>query len=303
MSNYNKVPRTSAASPVARTTTSILSRPLQRVFGSAGVLLLSVVVAASCQRDDAPLRKEVAELKSGQDQILDAIKNMPKGAAPGAARAPARPQRPRPQPESVYSVNVSSAPFRGAKDAKVTVVKAFEFACPFCQKVSPTLDQLLKDYEGDIKIAYKHFVVHPQSATEPALASCAGGMQGKWKEIYDALWADAFSKRDFSPENMDKIAKGVGLDMAKYKADKDGACKELIRKDQAEVSAVGTSGTPAFYINGRFLSGARPVDQFKALVDEELKKANDRIAKGEANVSNYYDTFVVKKGLKKLETK
>jgi len=161
----------------------------------------------------------------------------------------------------------------------------------------------MKDYEGDIKVAYKHFVVHPQTATEPALAACAGGLQGKFTEVENLIWEKAYSKRDFSPATLEAIAKEAGLDMARYKKDHDGVCKERIKKDQADVSAVGTTGTPAFYINGRFLSGARPIDQFKKLVDEELKKANDRIGKGEASVADYYDKFVFKKGLKKLSAK
>lgn len=146
-------------------------------------------------------------------------------------------------------------------------------------------------------------MVHPQSATEPALAACAAGLQGKFSEVEHGIWEKAYSKRDFSPANLEGIAKAAGLDMAKYKKDHDGVCKEKIRKDQADVSAVGTTGTPAFYINGRFLSGARPIDQFKKLIDEELKKANERIGKGEASVSNYYDKFVYKQGLKKLDAK
>ncbi len=118
-----------------------------------------------------------------------------------------------------------------------------------------------------------------------------------------AIWEKAYPKRDFKPESLEALAKGVGLDMAKYKKDRDGVCKEIIRKDQADVSAVGTTGTPAFYINGRFLSGARPVDQFKKLVDEELKKAKARIGKGEASAADYYDKFVFNKGLKKLSAK
>lgn len=142
--------------------------------------------------------------------------------------------------------------------------------------------------------------MHPGSATEPALAACAGGLQGKFKAVEQGIWDKAYAKRDFAQATLEGIAKDAGLDMAKYKADRDGPCKKVIAQDQSDLRAVGTSGTPAFYINGRFLSGARPVDQFKKLVDEELKKANDRIGKGEASVSDYYDKFVVAKGLKKL---
>jgi len=145
--------------------------------------------------------------------------------------------------------------------------------------------------------------VHPQTATEPALAACAGGMQGKFAEMEKGIWEKAYGKgRDFSPKNLESIAKEVGLDMAKYKADHDGACKATIAKDQKDLSAVGTTGTPAFYINGRFLSGAQKIDTFKKIIDEELKKANDVIAKGGATAANYYDTQIYKKGLKKLAT-
>ncbi len=92
-----------------------------------GLFLLSAVAVFGCQRDDSPLRKEIADLKAGQDKILDALKNMP-APGPGANRAPERPQRPTPQPNSVYSVDISNSPYIGAKDAKVTIVEAFEFA-------------------------------------------------------------------------------------------------------------------------------------------------------------------------------
>lgn len=92
-----------------------------------GLFLLSAVAVFGCQRDDSPLRKEIADLKAGQDKILEALKNMP-AARPGAANRPQRPQRPRPLPNAVYSVNIDGAPYKGAKDAKVTIVEAFEFA-------------------------------------------------------------------------------------------------------------------------------------------------------------------------------
>lgn len=153
-----------------------------------------------------------------------------------------------------------------------------------------------------MRIVRKHFVVHPQSATNPALASCAAHKQGKYFQMEKGLWEKGYDKnRDFSPENIDAIAKEVGLDMNKFKADMEGECRKVIREDQAALSAVGTSGTPAFYINGRFLSGARPIEQFKAIIDEELKKANERIGKDGVTAANYYDKWVMEKGKKKLE--
>lgn len=94
-----------------------------------GLFLLSAVAVFGCQRDDSPLRKELADMKADLSEIKTLIKDMPKGAAPGpGANRPQRPQRPTPQPNSVYSVDINGSPYKGAKDAKVTIVEAFEFA-------------------------------------------------------------------------------------------------------------------------------------------------------------------------------
>ena len=145
-------------------------------------------------------------------------------------------------------------------------------------------------------------MVHPQHATIPALAACAADRQGKFHEMMKLIWEKGFKAgRNLSQENMDKLAGEVGLDMKKFKADVEGAaCKDKVRQDQAELAQVGVGGTPAFFINGRFLSGARPIEQFKALIDEELKKANERIGKEGTTAANYYDKWVMEKGEKKL---
>lgn len=222
-------------------------------------------------------------------------------APPPPTPIPSRPRRPRPDPNSVYSVPVANSPSVGSRRPLVTIVKGFEFACPFCQKSRATIDQLQKDYQGDLRIVYKHFIVHPQTATEAALAACAAGKQGKWKRMEKLLWEKAFMPRDFSAQNIETLATQAGLRMTRFRADRDGRCKGLVKDDQAELSRVGTTGTPAFYINGRFLSGARPIDQFKKLIDEEMAKAKKRIRREPSlNRGNYYQREVVNKGLTKL---
>ena len=159
---------------------------------------------------------------------------------------------------------------------------------------------MLADYPGEVRIVYKNFLIHPDAARAPAHAACAANMQGKFSEMDELLWEKGYKAgRNYSPENLDKLAGEAGLDMAKFKADMEGACPKIIQKDQGEMQMIGTRGTPAFYINGRFLSGARPIHFFKQVIDEELKKANERIAKG-TPVEKYYEEWVLKKGLKKL---
>jgi protein-disulfide isomerase len=223
-------------------------------------------------------------------------------APPAAPTAPTRPRRPRPNPASTYSIPIADSPSVGSRRPLVTIIKAFEFACPFCERVRPTLDQLQKDYRGELRIVYKHFIVHPQTATEAALAACAAGKQGKWKAMEKLLWEKAFQPRDFKAAHIEKLASQAGLRMSRFRADRNGSCKELVRRDQAELSKVGTTGTPSFYINGRHLSGARPIDQFKTLIDEEMAKAKKRIRQDRTlNRGNYYEREILNKGLTELE--
>jgi hypothetical protein len=92
------------------------------------------------------------------------------------------------------------------------------------------------------------------------------------------------------------------LDLNKFKADMRGSCMEQIQKEQKEMQVVGVGATPGFFINGRFLSGAQPIESFQTLIDEELKKAKERIASGTPQAA-YYKTWIVDKGEKAAEVK
>jgi protein-disulfide isomerase len=140
-------------------------------------------------------------------------------------------------------------------------------------------------------------VLNPRGEV-PAQATCAADKQGKFHDMYNAIWDKA--RGDLGEENMVKLAKEIGLNTSKFQADMKGDCQKVVREDQQEMARVGVSGTPAFYINGRFLSGARPIEQFKALIDEELKKANERVGKEGTTAANYYQKWVVEKGKKTM---
>lgn len=246
---------------------------------------------------DHDARLRLAEI----DDKLDAIERR-LGAGPGAPAVPARPARPPgPDPNAVYAIPVAGSPFEGPRHAKVTIVKAFEFACPYCHRVRGTLEQLQKDYGTDLRIVYKNLVVHPGTATIPAHAACAAHRQGKFAEMKALIWDKGFSAgRNLSQANMDTLAGELGLDMSRFHADMNGPCKRVVADDMALMNKFGARGTPAFFINGRFLSGARPIDQFKAVIDDELAKANKRLRKKGSRVSRYYNTWIVGKGKKSL---
>lgn len=269
---------------------------MNKLAFTASLALALSVTAAGCQQDNKAVEAKLDELSKKIDALDKKV-----GAGGGAAGA--RPQgqrRPEPDPKDVYAVPVDGLAFRGAPDALVTIVKAYEFACPYCEKVRPTHDQILKDYEGKVKIVYMDFIVHPQAATLPAQAVCAAHKQGKFGPMEEVMWEKGFKQRKFDEAAMEGFATEIGLDVAKFKADFKGDCVAFVQKNHATLQNFGVGATPAHFINGRFLpGGAVPYPQFKAMIDEELKKAAER----GGSPADYYKTWVMDKGQKKFTPK
>jgi protein-disulfide isomerase len=210
-------------------------------------------------------------------------------------------------PDAMFAIDVSGDPFDGPADAPVTLVKAYDFACPYCAMASAPLKQLVKDYGGKLRVVYMNFVVHPDTATNAHLASCAAWEQKKFMEFKDAFWEKGFNAykatRDVSKmaeANILEIAKGIGgVDIAKFTADMKGdKCKQLIQRDMAELSKFGTNATPAFYINGQPYSQGLEVAAFKGVIDQKLKEVESSGVPG----NQYYQKVVMEKGEKKFRS-
>lgn len=113
---------------------------------------------------------------------------------------------------------------------------------------------------------------------DAALALQAANRQGKAWAMHDKMFANqtALTRAD-----IEKYAADIGLDVEKFKKDwDDPKVKEEVLADQKIGNALGATGTPTFYVNGRQIVGAQPFDQFKQMIEEELKKADDLIQKG-----------------------
>ena len=167
-------------------------------------------------------------------------------------------------------VTVGDAPTKGAKQPKVTIIAFSEFQCPFCSRVNPTLDQLVKDYGNDVAVSFRHNPLpFHNNAMIAAIASEAAREQGKFWEMHDKLFAN---QQALDRPNLEKFAQELGLDMGKFKAALDsGAGKARIQADMALAKQVGANGTPNFFINGRNLVGAQPFEKFKEIIDDELR--------------------------------
>jgi protein-disulfide isomerase len=192
----------------------------------------------------------------------------------GAAPPGARPSRPaRPDADREYEVELGAAPTSGPKDAAVTIVEFSDFQCPFCNRVTPTLAKIKETYGDDVRIAFKHMPLsmHPQ-APQAHAASEAAHRQGRFWEMHDRIFQN---QRDLSIATLESHAKAIGLDMDQYAKDvADPSVKKRIDEDMAQAGELGVSGTPAFFINGRFLSGAQPFENFKRAIDAALEKAS-----------------------------
>jgi len=203
----------------------------------------------------------------GVRTALDAVQGSFDQAAGGGRRAAARPQQPDPAKD--YQLSVDGAPTQGPAEAKVTIVEFGDFQCPFCGRVNGTLRQVREEYGDDVRIVFKHLPlrIHPQAPGAHAAAEAAH-RQGKFWEMHDKIFENP---RDLSEERYEAYAAELGLDVERFK--KDSASEEVkkrVEADQREAEKLGVTGTPAFFINGKYLSGAQPFSVFKERVDAEL---------------------------------
>jgi protein-disulfide isomerase len=219
----------------------------------------------------------------------------------GLAKAPPREAKPRPgepKPGEVYKVDIKGAPVRGAKHALVTIVEFSDFQCPFCARVEPTLDRLLDEYKGRIRIVWRNLPLpFHDKAKGAAIAAMAAGGQGKFWEMHKLLIEN---QDELGPEAIAGYAEAIGLDVDKFReALADETISKAIDDESANAAKIGVRGTPSFFINGTYFSGAQPYQRFKERIDDELGKARTLVKKGTPR-AKVYDA-IMKRGKTAVE--
>jgi protein-disulfide isomerase len=178
----------------------------------------------------------------------------------------------KPPPVLRVEISADGAPFKGPAKAPVTIVEFSDFHCPFCRRVIPTLTQIESKYGDKIKLVFRDFPIeglHPGATKAHEAARCANE-QGKFWPYHDKLFAGPPKS---SPEIFKAFAKELGLDVASFETCFDaGKYQADIKKDIEEGNRVGVTGTPAFFINGRLISGAQPLEAFARIIDDELSR-------------------------------
>ncbi|HVY46560.1 MAG TPA: thioredoxin domain-containing protein, partial [Minicystis sp.] len=208
------------------------------------------------------------------------------------AAPPPAPKAPEPPPDTttVWRVPVGASPSRGNRAALVTIVEFADYQCPFCGRVEVTLGQLAQLYGDKLRVVYKDnplpFHPHAEPATEVALEVRARKGDAAFWKFHDALFADQTHLED---AQLADAAAQVGLDrklaLAAIQSKKHAAAIDE-SKDLAE--DVEAQGTPTFFINGRKLVGAQPIEKFRAIIDDEIAHAADVVKRG-VPASRVYD--------------
>jgi protein-disulfide isomerase len=178
----------------------------------------------------------------------------------------------------------SKDPTWGSRTAPVTIVEFSDFQCPFCSRVEPTMEQVRQTYGPDkVRIVWKNEPLPFHDKAKPAAEAAQGVFALKGSEAFWKFHGTAFKNQgSLTPENFEKWAKDAGVsDMAKYKAGLAAhTWADKVDKDHDTAKKAGVNGTPGFYINGVSLAGAQPFDKFKTVIDQELQKAQAKIAAG-----------------------
>src|SRR4051812_26803251 len=222
--------------------------------------------------------------KKGSGEIADASAEQ---ADEGAAAVAGVQEEDAPER---FKVPVTSAqPQKGPSDALVTIVEFSDFECPFCGRVGPTLEQIEKEYGKKVRRVWRNqplpFHQNAGPAAQAAMEAFDQGKAAKFWAMHDKLFEN---RAALSAADLEKYAKELGLDVTKFKAALESKkWEKSIAADQALAAEVGARGTPSFFINGRPLRGAQPVEKFKEIIDDELKRADKLKAKGVPAASLY----------------
>ena len=184
---------------------------------------------------------------------------------------------PPPERKQVAAPDAQS-PFKGGARAKVVIQEFSEFQCPFCKRVGPTLKEIEKEYGDRVKIVWRHlplpFHKDAQLASEAAQEVFAQKGNAAFWQFHDKLFESQATPGGLERPSLEKIAQEVGVDMAKFKAALDSnKHKARVESDAKIGNDAGINGTPAFVINGYYLSGAQPAAAFKKIINKALKES------------------------------
>lgn len=176
------------------------------------------------------------------------------------------------RPPTVDTGKNDPARIEGDPDAPITIVEFGDYQCPYCGRAESTVQDLLKKYSGKVKLAFRDFplsAIHPFADGAAEASRCAEA-QNKFWPMHDAMYAN---QSKLTQDDLIKTASSLGMNGDTFascmKAD---TYKAAIQQDMETGQKAGVTGTPAFFINGRFLNGSLPEEQFEEIIKSELAR-------------------------------
>lgn len=168
----------------------------------------------------------------------------------------------------------------GSSTAPVSVIEYGDYECPACEEYEPMVSQMLQDYAGRVVFAFRNFPlysIHPLAGIA-AQAAEAAGLQGKFWEMHDLLYASsswsqwtASTPSDVVSKYFDGYAQSLGLDVAQF--DKDINASDVTNKIAADVTsgnAASIDHTPTFFVDQTQIPNPGSYAEFKAAIDAAL---------------------------------
>ena len=216
------------------------------------------VQGASLDQVRAPIQSLLTQerIQGARDAYLETLK----------AKTPVRLMLEPPR----MTVSAGNSPTKGPASAPIELIEFADFQCPYCLAASPTVKRVLDTYGDRIRFVYRNYPLanHPQARPAAEAAQCANE-QGQFWPYHDRLFGEPGKLSD---ADLKQSAATLGLDAAKFNACVDQhKYRAVVDTDAQAGNDAGVTGTPAFFINGRLLSGAQPFDAFKRVIDEELE--------------------------------
>jgi protein-disulfide isomerase len=171
----------------------------------------------------------------------------------------------------------ATGPAKGPANAPVTIVEFSDFQCPFCSRLIPSLKAVEEKYGDKVRVVFRQYPLpFHQNAQKAAEASLCANEQGKFWQMHDAMFAN---QQGLEVAQLKAKAAELGMNADQFNQCLDsGKHAAAIQADMQDGSAAGVNGTPAMFINGRFISGAVPVEQITTVIDDELRRAGQKTA-------------------------
>ncbi|KRC59224.1 disulfide bond formation protein [Agromyces sp. Root81] len=252
-----KTPSPKPVHPLARKLR--VARILNVVLGAVAAFLLIVVIALSVPGAGQTAAADAAKTPAADDA----------GAAAGAGSELATRD-----PDDPLAI--------GDVDAPVVLVEWADFRCPYCAVVTnQTLPTIFDEYveKGLVRYEFRDVAFFGEESIDAAVAARAAGEQGKFPEYLEAVFAAAPEKGhpDMPREKLIGFATAAGVpDLAKFEQDLDRAdLRDAVLASTEEAQKLGVTSVPFFVAGDQALSGAQPIENFRALLDEQLAAAGE----------------------------